>query len=79
MSLTHSTAEKTDIASKNITVINTTDYVMFASQRIRRVGVTTCAATEWSACLDFVGQLCLEEPKARDAGKTASVAQDFAV
>lgn len=79
MSPTYSTAEKTDIAGRDITVTNTTGYVMFASQKTRRVGGTACAAVGWSACLDFVGQLCLGEPKERGAGKTANVAQVFAV
>lgn len=79
MSPTYSTAERTDIAGKDITVTNTTGYVMFASQKTRRVGGTTCAAVGWSACLDFVGQLCLEEPKERSAGKTENVVQVFAV
>lgn len=56
------TAKRTDTVSGDITVTNTTDYVILAGMKsFRGVVETTCAVMEWSVYLDDVAKLCLEE------------------
>lgn len=77
---TCSTAKRTDTASGDITVTNTTDYVILAGMKsFRGVVETTCAVMEWSVYLDDVAKLCLEELKTRSAERTESVTRVYAV